>query len=66
MRHAVGALVCAMFSLSACAATDPSDYGVLYHVTFAGGAQRAEVVVDVCSECRGMWLDGGELQKLLN
>ncbi len=24
-----------------------------------------EVVVDVCPECRGIWLDGGELQKLL-
>ena len=28
--------------------------------------RNADVVVDVCPECRGLWLDGGELHKLLS
>lgn len=27
--------------------------------------ERAELVVDVCPACRGVWLDRGELEKLL-
>lgn len=27
--------------------------------------QRAGIEVDVCSNCRGVWLDRGELDKLL-
>ncbi|MFZ5823653.1 MAG: zf-TFIIB domain-containing protein, partial [Bacillota bacterium] len=26
---------------------------------------RRGVRIDVCPECRGVWLDGGELEKLL-
>lgn len=26
---------------------------------------RRGVVIDVCPECRGVWLDAGELEKLL-
>ncbi|MGE5589942.1 MAG: zf-TFIIB domain-containing protein [Bacillota bacterium] len=26
---------------------------------------RRHVRIDVCPECRGVWLDGGELEKLL-
>ncbi|MBE7502957.1 MAG: zf-TFIIB domain-containing protein [Verrucomicrobiales bacterium] len=28
-------------------------------------ARDREVVVDVCPRCRGLWLDGGELARLL-
>lgn len=28
-------------------------------------ANRRGVLIDVCPECRGIWLDGGELDKLL-
>ncbi|MGE0826055.1 MAG: zf-TFIIB domain-containing protein [Candidatus Binatia bacterium] len=28
-------------------------------------AQNSSVVVDACSQCRGVWLDGGELSRLL-
>lgn len=27
--------------------------------------ERRGVRIDVCPECRGVWLDGGELEKLL-
>lgn len=27
--------------------------------------ERRGVLIDVCPECRGVWLDGGELDKLL-
>jgi Zn-finger nucleic acid-binding protein len=27
---------------------------------------RSDVVVDVCPECRGVWLDRGELEKLIS
>ncbi len=27
--------------------------------------QRAEVSIDVCTGCRGVWLDRGELEKLM-
>jgi Zn-finger nucleic acid-binding protein len=27
--------------------------------------QRGEVEIDVCTDCRGVWLDRGELEKLL-
>jgi Zn-finger nucleic acid-binding protein len=27
---------------------------------------RRSVRIDVCPECRGVWLDGGELEKLLS
>ncbi len=26
---------------------------------------RGEIVIDICPSCRGVWLDGGELEKLL-
>lgn len=26
---------------------------------------RADVLIDVCPSCRGVWLDGGELEKIL-
>lgn len=29
-------------------------------------ADRAGVEIDFCSRCRGVWLDGGELEKLLD
>lgn len=28
--------------------------------------QRAHVTVDVCAQCRGMWLEAGELEELLD
>jgi Zn-finger nucleic acid-binding protein len=28
--------------------------------------RRNEVQIDVCSKCRGVWLDRGELEKLLH
>ncbi len=27
--------------------------------------QRSGVLIDICPKCRGVWLDGGELEKLL-
>jgi len=27
--------------------------------------QRSGVQIDICPKCRGVWLDGGELEKLL-
>ena len=27
--------------------------------------ERAEVLIDACPECRGVWLDRGELDKIL-
>ena len=29
-------------------------------------ARRNEVQIDVCPKCRGVWLDRGELEKLLH
>ena len=26
---------------------------------------RGDILIDVCPSCRGVWLDGGELEKLL-
>jgi len=26
---------------------------------------RGEVLIDICPSCRGVWLDGGELEKIL-
>ncbi len=31
-----------------------------------GPVQRAGIEIDVCPRCRGVWLDRGELQKLLD
>ena len=28
--------------------------------------RRNEVMIDVCPKCRGVWLDRGEMEKLLN
>lgn len=27
--------------------------------------QRSEIEIDICPQCRGVWLDRGELEKLL-
>jgi Zn-finger nucleic acid-binding protein len=27
---------------------------------------RDSIEIDVCDECKGVWLDGGELQKILS
>ena len=27
--------------------------------------RRNDVMIDVCAQCRGVWLDRGELEKLL-
>ena len=29
-------------------------------------SQRQGVAIDVCSQCRGVWLDRGELDKIIN
>lgn len=28
-------------------------------------ARKEEVIIDVCPQCRGVWLDPGELEKIL-
>ena len=28
--------------------------------------KKKNVVIDVCKKCKGMWLDDGEIHKLLN
>ena len=28
--------------------------------------KKEEVVIDICRKCEGMWLDKGEIKKLLN
>ena len=34
-------------------------------LTRVSSAQKRDLVTDVCPACRGIWLDGGELKKLL-
>lgn len=40
----------------------PRDGDALLRVR---SARDREIVVDVCPRCRGLWLDGGELARLL-
>jgi Zn-finger nucleic acid-binding protein len=28
-------------------------------------ARKREVIIETCPDCRGVWLDGGELKELL-
>lgn len=41
----------------------PRDGSELMRVS---SARESDVVVDVCPACQGIWLDGGELQRILS